>query len=297
MNAVPTAPVDPARALVDGWGEAGPATVRVLMEVAREAAEQAAALVRDGRPERVAVAATKSSPTDVVTAMDRASERLLREVLRRHRPDDAVLGEEYGTDGGAPATGLTWIVDPIDGTVNYLYGLPAYAVSVAVVAGDPSTDGAWSPVAACVHNPATGQVWTAGLGQGAWAGPRRLSLGEGPAPEAALVATGFGYDAQRRAGQAQVLTTVLPRVRDIRRLGACAVDLCLVAEGVVDAYYERGVHAWDMAAGRLVVTEAGGVVDGLGGLPAGEAMVVAGPHVTVAALRDILITAGALDQP
>lgn len=267
-----------------------------LGDLARRAAVSAGDLVRERRPERVGVEATKSSPTDVVTAMDRASEALIREAIAAERPDDAVLGEEYGASGPSP-TGLTWVVDPIDGTVNYLYGLPAYAVSVAVVAGDPTTDGAWTTVAGCVHNPVTGQVWTATLGGGAWAGERRLALGEGPPLSAALVATGFGYDAGRRAGQARVLADVLPAVRDIRRLGACAIDLCLVAEGVVDAYYERGVHAWDMAAGRLVVTEAGGVVTGLGGMPAGEAMVVAGSPRTVQALREVLITAGALEGP
>lgn len=271
--------------------------VAALAELAREAALAAGGLVREQRPDAVSVAGTKSSPTDVVTAMDRASERLLREVITSRRPDDAILGEEYGAGKDAPATGLTWVVDPIDGTVNYLYGLPAYAISVAVVAGDPTVDGAWTPIAGCVHNPVTGQVWTAALGQGSWAGERRLELGQGPSLDAALVATGFGYDSRRRAGQAQVLASVLPVVRDIRRLGACAIDLCMTAEGIVDAYYERGVHAWDMAAGTLIVTEAGGVVVGLGDLPRGEAMVVAGPPATVDALCELLLTTGATDLP
>jgi len=271
--------------------------VAALRDLARAAAVEAGSLVARSRRGDVAVAGTKSSPTDVVTATDRASERLIREYIGGRRGGDAFLGEEYGTAEGSGSTGLTWVVDPIDGTVNFLYGLPAYAVSVAVVAGDPSRDGAWTPVAGCVHNPETGQVWTAGLGLGSAAGSRRLALGEGPELSAALIATGFGYDSARRAGQAQVLASVLPAVRDIRRVGACALDLCMVAEGIVDAYYERGVHAWDMAAGRLIVTEAGGVVRGLADQPPGEAMVLAGAAGTVAALSELLIAASALDRP
>jgi myo-inositol-1(or 4)-monophosphatase len=218
--------------------------------------------------------------------MDTASEQLLREVLGTARPDDGMLGEEAGYTPGT--SGLTWVVDPIDGTVNYLYGIPAYAVSVAVVTGDPTVDGAWSPVAGCVHSPAGGETWTAALGQGAFLGARRLRLACPPGLPKALVATGFGYRVARRRSQAQVVASVLPRVRDIRRFGCASLDLCMVATGRVDAYYERGLHAWDMAAARLVVTESGGVVRGVGDRPPSPAMVIAGGTPLVDELETLL---------
>jgi myo-inositol-1(or 4)-monophosphatase len=204
--------------------------------------------------------------------MDQAVEKLLRRRLAQARPGDGVLGEEGGLQPGS--TGLTWVLDPIDGTVNYLYGIPAYAVSVALVSGDPTSPGGWQSVAGCVHQPTSGLTWTAALGQGARLGARRLRLRPPPELSAALLATGFGYQVPRRIGQARVLTGVLPRVRDIRRIGSAALDLCAVATGTVDAYYERGVQVWDMAAAALVLTEAGGTVSGLRGAPAGPAMVV-----------------------
>ncbi|GLY33285.1 putative inositol-1-monophosphatase SuhB [Kineosporia sp. NBRC 101731] len=235
---------------------------------------------------------TKSTATDIVTAMDRAVEKLLREQLAAQRPDDGLLGEENGYAPGD--SGLTWVLDPIDGTVNYRYGIDAYAVSVAVVEGDPTVDGAWTPVAACVHNPATGDTWTAGRGLGAALAPgdgspvRELKLGIPPELDQALVATGFGYAATRRAGQARVLTGVLPRIRDIRRIGSASLDLCGVATGTVDAYYERGVNVWDIAAAVLVLTEAGGALSGLRGAPAGGAMVVGAASPLLEGLCDVL---------
>ncbi|WP_432484587.1 inositol monophosphatase family protein [Kineococcus esterisolvens] len=267
-----------------------------LRAVAVEAATAAAELVRTGRPDRVEVAATKSSPTDVVTAMDHASERLLREVLGRLRPHDGVLGEEGGHRPGT--SGLTWVVDPVDGTVNYLYGLRAYAVSVACVL-DPERGTArpdpagWTVLAGCVHDPTAGEVWSAALGQGAslrdggGVGGRERVL---RVPEAvdlgqALVATGFGYDAARRAEQAAVLAHLLPRVRDVRRIGSAALDLCWVGAGRLDAYYERGLKPWDMAAGALVAGEAGALVTGFDGGPAGPEGVLAAAGGLHAALR------------
>lgn len=252
--------------------ERGPGEVQQLLALAERAARQAGELVHGRRPDRLEVD-TKSSPTDVVTQMDTAAEELLRATLLAARPGDGLLGEEAGLQPGS--SGLTWVVDPIDGTVNYLYGLPAYAVSVAVVTGDPTADGAWSTVAGCVHSPATGETWTAGRGLGAFLDGRRLQMAAPPQLPGALVATGFGYRAARRENQARVMASLLPRVRDIRRLGCAAVDLCMVASGRVDAFFERGLHAWDMAAGMLVVTEAGGLVRGLGQAPPSETMVVA----------------------
>lgn len=248
-------------------------TVPALVDLAEAAARRAGAVVREERPLQVGVAATKSSPTDVVTEMDRAAEELLRSVLREHRPQDALLGEEAGLSVGH--SGLTWVLDPIDGTVNYLYGIPAYAVSVAVVSGDPRDPGGWAPVAGCVHNPVSGETWTAGAGVGATLDGVPLRVGEPPDLAQALVGTGFGYLPSRRRQQAATVRALLPQVRDIRRIGAASLDLCMVATGRLDAYYERGLHLWDMAAAALVVTEAGGTVAGIDGYPPHERMVVA----------------------
>ncbi len=269
--------------------------VAALRELAEAAARAGGELIRAGLaedPDARAVESTKSTPTDIVTAMDEAVEKLLRERLSAARPEDGLLGEEAGFTPGR--SGLSWVLDPIDGTVNYRYGIDAYAVSVAVVEGDPTVDGAWTPVAGCVHNPATGDTWTAGRGLGARLEPgdgsstRDLKLGPPPELDQALVATGFGYAANRRAGQARVLTGVLPRVRDIRRIGSASLDLCAVATGTVDAYYERGVNAWDIAAATVVLSEAGGAIRGLRGAPAGGAMVVGAASPLVERLCDIL---------
>ncbi|WP_129785092.1 inositol monophosphatase family protein [Promicromonospora panici] len=265
-------------------------TVTALRDLAVRLATAAGALVREGRPDRVVVAATKSSEVDPVTVMDRASEDLLREIIAAERPDDAILGEEG--DDVAGTSGLTWVLDPIDGTVNYLYGVASWAVSVAVVAGPPEP-GAWTVLAGCVHSVADGRTWSAGLGEGATRDGEPIRVGAAASLGTSLVGTGFGYDAGRRAHQAQVLTQVLPKIRDIRRLGSAAIDLCLLADGSMDLYYERGLNPWDMAAGVVVATEAGAVVTGLRGGPAGNAMTVAGRPELVAQLAEILEAADA----
>jgi myo-inositol-1(or 4)-monophosphatase len=249
------------------------ADIAALRTLARSLAVEAGSLVRGGRPARVEVADTKSSAVDPVTDMDRASEALLRRRLAARRPDDAVLGEEGDHSPGT--SGLTWVVDPIDGTVNYLYGVASYAVSVAVVAGDPDP-ARWTVLAGAVHSIVDGVTWTAGLGLGADRDGEAIGVRRADSLATSLVATGFGYAAERRAHQAQVLTHVLPKVRDIRRLGSAAVDLCLVADGSFDLYYERGLNPWDMAAGGLVATEAGAALSGLRGEPATSLMTVAG---------------------
>ncbi|MFC4627940.1 inositol monophosphatase family protein [Promicromonospora alba] len=265
-------------------------TVTALRDLAVRLATAAGALVREGRPERVVVAATKSSDVDPVTVMDRASEDLLREMIAAERPDDAILGEEG--DDVAGTSGLTWVLDPIDGTVNYLYGVASWAVSVAVVAGPPEP-ASWTVLAGCVHSVADGRTWSAGLGEGATRDDVPVRVGTPTSLGASLVGTGFGYDAARRAHQAQVLAQVLPKIRDIRRLGSAAIDLCLLADGSLDLYYERGLNPWDMAAGAVVATEAGAVVTGLRGEPATTAMTVAGPAELVAQLAEILEAADA----
>ncbi|MBC7290971.1 MAG: inositol monophosphatase [Actinotalea sp.] len=259
--------------------------VAALRDLAERAARAAGALVRQGRPDKVEVASTKSSAVDVVTQMDLAAERELRRLLAQERPHDGVLGEEGGLQPGT--SGVTWVLDPVDGTVNYLYGLPAYAVSVAAVAGPPDP-AAWTLLAGCVHAVADGRTWTAGRGLGASLDGRPVRVND-PAPLAeSLCGTGFGYRAERRSAQARVLVELLPRVRDIRRIGSAAMDLCLVASGGLDVYYERGLNPWDLAAGQLVAQEAGAVVTGLRGEPAGSAMTVAGPEPTVRDLAHLL---------
>ena len=263
--------------------------IEALERLCIDFALAAGRLIRDDRPRSVDVAATKSTDTDVVTVMDQRSEELLHRLIRSARPDDGVLGEE-GVDV-VGSSGLTWIVDPIDGTVNYLYDIPAYAVSVAVVTGDARTDGAWRPVAGAVCDPCRRVVHHARRGGGAWsspepgdgadhpgaAGPQRLTVSSEDRLGRALLATGFGYDPEVRARQAEVLRRVLPQVRDIRRIGSAALDLVRVAEGTVDAYAESGINAWDLAAGWLIVEEAGGVVLGEGSHPGKALTVAAGP--------------------
>jgi myo-inositol-1(or 4)-monophosphatase len=234
-----------------------------LEDVACRVARAAGRLVVDDRPDDLRVA-SKSSVSDPVTEMDQRSQELLVRLLGDERPDDAVMGEEQG--GAAGTSGLTWVVDPIDGTVNYLYGIPAYAVSVAVVTGDPTRAGHWQAVAGAVLNPETGELFHAHLGGGASlttpAGTRTLHASDADDLAVALVGTGFSYSAAVRARQAALLVDLLPRVRDIRRLGSAALDLCALAAGRLDAYYEAALNPWDRAAGELVAREAGCVLGG-----------------------------------
>lgn len=212
---------------------------------------------------------TKTSGTDPVSEADRASEALLVELLLSDRPEDGLLGEEGAQREGA--SGLRWVLDPLDGTVNYLYGLPAWCVSVAC-------EDAEGAVVGVVRNALHDETFTAVRGQGAYLSERRLSVNDPVAMERALVATGFAYDAAVRAKQGSVATRVLPSVRDIRRAGSCALDLCHVAAARLDAYYEVGPAVWDWAAGGLIVAEAGARVsryashDGVGLLASGSAL-------------------------
>ena len=222
---------------------------------------------------------TKSSPTDVVTAADRASEALLVEGIRAARPGDGILGEEGASDDGT--TGVRWVVDPVDGTVNYLYGLPQWAVSIGVEVEGTTQVGV-------VHDPAKGETWTAVRGSGARLNGTPLRCTAATDLSQALVATGFGYDARRRAAQAALLPTLLPAVRDVRRMGAGALDLCAVAAGRVDAYYEQGLSPWDMSAGLLIATEAGARVGGLSGREPSYDLVLAAAPGVFDALHDLL---------
>jgi myo-inositol-1(or 4)-monophosphatase len=260
-----------------------------LLSLARSAADEAGRLLASRRPAgpqgRPEVASTKSSPTDVVTEMDRASEALIRRRIRAERPADAILGEEGGESGRGR---VRWIVDPLDGTVNYLYGLADWAVSIAA-----EVDG--QVLAGVVAVPAHGEVFTAVAGQGSFLHPAvgppvPLRCNTGVPLHRALVSTGFGYAQAQRVVQGEVVAAVLPLVRDIRRAGSCAVDLCSVAAGRVDAYYERGVNYWDYAAGGLIATEAGARVAGLKGQPASPELTMAAEPALFSELHDLLAT-------
>ena len=266
-----------------------------LEALATQVAVAAGRLVVDERPRLVEASATKSSPTDIVTVMDTRAEELIRGLLLAARPADAFLGEEGNDHRGT--SGITWVVDPIDGTVNYLYDIPAYAVSVAAVAGDPKTPGEWQVLAGAVADPALRRVYHGALGAGAyergWDEPTDpvgvgLRVGSVDALSGALVGTGFGYTPQRRTEQGRILLALLPQVRDIRRIGSAALDLCSVACGRLDGFYEAGLNSWDMAAGWLMVTEAGGVVSGPHGGPPSAALAVAGNPTVQAELLSVL---------
>ncbi|GAA3128376.1 inositol monophosphatase family protein [Planomonospora alba] len=249
-----------------------------FLELAERIAREAGEMLLAKRPARPEVLATKSSPTDVVTALDRASEELIRARIKEARPHDAILGEEGGATGGGR---VRWVVDPIDGTVNFLYGVPEWAVSIAVEA-----DG--EIVAGVVNIVPRGEVFTAARGEGAWLAGERLRCNSGVRLDRALIATGFGYEPGRRAVQAEVLAHVLPRVRDIRRGGSAASDLCALAAGRVDGYYERGPQYWDWAAGGLVATEAGARIGGLHGRPCSPELTICAAPGLFEELHDLL---------
>ena len=223
----------------------------LAIDIAREAGE----LARRRRSEGVAIAATKSSIADIVTEADREVEAHIRGRLAAERPGDGFLGEE--TDAERGTTGITWVVDPIDGTVNYAYGIPAYAVSIAAVRGVPVPD-QWEALAGAVFSPATGELFHAAQGGGAWLYGQRLAVNAEPSPAGALIATGFGYDPETHAGDLERVARVMPLARDLRRIGAASLDFAYVASGRFDGYFERGLQPWDHAAGALLVAEAGG---------------------------------------
>ncbi len=259
-----------------------------LLDVASRLAQEAGDLVVRGR-EGAKVAGTKSSSADIVTEMDLAAERLLRERLAELRPEDGILGEEG--DDVPSRSGITWVLDPIDGTVNYAYGIPFYGVSVAAVSGPPRTH-EWTQLAGAIST-GTKELWTAAKGEGAWRGEQRLRRVSAPPLATTLVATGFQYTPELRAQQGRVVAGLLPVVRDIRRLGAAALDLCHAASGMVDAYYEFRINAWDMAAGGLVASEAGLKVAGIDAGPADERLVIAAHPDVWTDLRNALVEAGA----
>ena len=256
-----------------------------LLSIARSIAQEAGELALTTRRRGVEVAATKSTQTDIVTYADQAVQDFVRSRLAELRPNDGFFGEEDG--GSHSSSGLTWVVDPIDGTVNYLYDIPSWAVSIAVVEGEPDPS-SWTALAGAVINPSIGETYTATRGGGAFLGEQQIFTAQQHDLALALVGTGFGYSAEKRGRQAKMLAEVLPRVRDIRRAGACSLDLCAVASGRNDAYFEHGVKPWDHAAGALIAREAGAQVGGFRGAREGEELTLAANPTLFVALEELL---------
>ncbi len=241
------------------------ALLALAIEVARAAGAELVS--RYGRIEGLD---TKSSATDPVSDADRAAEAMIVRMLLAARPDDGLIGEEGASRGSE--SGITWVIDPLDGTVNYLYELDNFSVSVAAEDSTGALVGA-------VFDPMRNRMYTAVRGEGAFVEGIALAVSEPVALDRALLGTGFGYSAQRRAAQGAIIARLLPQIRDIRRFGSAALNLCQVAGGRLDAYYEEGVQHWDVAAGGLIATEAGALMTPSGLTGADTGWLVAGPSL------------------
>ena len=252
---------------------------RELLAVARQAAGAAAGELLERFGRRAQGIRAKSGPTDLVSDADMAAEAAVRRVLAERRPDDRILGEEGGESGDGR---LQWVVDPLDGTINFLFGIPAFAVSIAC-------EDERGALVGLVLDPLRDECFTATRSMRAMLGGEPIRASERADLSTALVATGFNYDAGVRAVQAEVVARVLPRVRDIRRVGAAALDLCWAACGRYDAFYERGVHAWDIAAGSLIASQAGLTIQEL--IPSGAEPpgVIAAPAGLIDQLRGLVV--------
>lgn len=261
-----------------------------LLELALEAARRAGVFLREGRPDDLGVAATKSSPIDVVTEMDIEAEKLITGFLAGHRPDDTFLAEEGSrADDGRPGSGgsgVRWVIDPIDGTVNYLYDLPSWAVSIAA-----EYEG--ETVVGVVEVPSRGETYRAVLGHGAFLNAKPVHCRPSPPLDQALIGTGFNYVHECRTAQAEVARRLVPQVRDIRRSGSAAMDLCDVGAGRLDGFYERGLNPWDYAAGDLVAREAGARTGGRPGEPPNSGLAVIASPGVFADLQPLLEELGA----
>jgi myo-inositol-1(or 4)-monophosphatase len=238
-----------------------------LLELAVRVAREAGAFLLAGVDKPRASIETKSSITDMVSEMDRGAERRIVSGILAERPDDGFLGEEGATRTGG--SGVRWIIDPLDGTTNYLYGHPLWSVSIGV-----EVDG--SMVVGVVEAPTLQETFTAVRGGGAFRNDAPLRIGSETTPGAALIGTGFSYRRETRARQGALAAEIVPMVRDLRRGGSAALDLAFTACGRLDGYYERGLNPWDLAAGVVLVEEAGGVVTGAGDEPASAELCIAG---------------------
>jgi myo-inositol-1(or 4)-monophosphatase len=250
-----------------------------LLELARAVATEAAALISDGRQRGLESVSTKSSATDMVTEYDRASEQLIVERIRDARPDDGILGEEGSNSAGS--SGIDWLIDPIDGTTNFLYGLAGYAVSVAARDGDGGLIGV-------VAIPALGEIFTARRGAGAFCNDAPIHCSDETDLARALIATGFSYLAANRRRQARRLAALIEHIRDIRRVGAAAGDLCYAAAGRVDAYFEEHLNPWDLAAGEVIAVEAGCRTGSLDGGPLVPASTLVAPPALFGPLSELI---------
>lgn len=254
-----------------------------LLSLAHRLAEEAGQLLLDGLA-TAEVLGSKSTLTDMVTSMDRSSEQHIVDGIRAARPHDAIVGEEGADFDGT--SGVRWIIDPLDGTTNYLYAVPAYAVSIAVEANGVV-------VAGVVADPSHRETFAATLGGGATCNGKPIACNDVASLANALVGTGFSYDADRRARQGEVVGQLLPRARDVRRFGAAALDLCWVACGRLDAFYERGLQQWDLEAGGLIAREAGATTGDLHGGAASTAFALASAPAIFDDLRLLLLSADA----
>ena len=255
-----------------------------LLELAERLAAEAAELSLERLHQPRTDVRTKATSTDMLSEVDEACERLIVAGIRAARPDDGILSEE-----GAAAdstSGVRWVIDPIDGTTNYLYGHPGYAISIAV-----ERDG--DAIAGVVHDPLHGERFTATRGGGARRNGEPIGVSAETEPGSALVATGFGYTPEGRTRQAEALARLIGSIRDIRRMGAAAVDLCSVACGRVDAFFERGLNHWDLAAGELIASEAGAIVSSIEGGPPRSGSVLAAPPALHEPLLALLARADA----
>jgi myo-inositol-1(or 4)-monophosphatase len=246
-----------------------------LLDVAVDAARAAGAILLERYERAARGVVTKSTPTDLVSEADLAAEQAIRDVLAVRRPDDAIVGEEGEDVHGS--TGLRWVVDPLDGTINYLFGIPQWCVSIACE-GEVGV----------ILDPVRGELFTVIAGETTLLDGTPLRAPERDHLPTALVATGFGYDARVRASQAAVVARLLPQVRDIRRLGSAALDLAWTAAGRYDAYYEHGINTWDIAAGSMLCVGAGLEVRALAPLPATGAGIIAAPAGLIDELAPIV---------
>jgi myo-inositol-1(or 4)-monophosphatase len=254
-----------------------------LRDLAVRLAKEAGAFLRSGLDQPRERIDTKSTGTDMVSEMDRGAERLIVEGIRARRPNDGLLGEEGTSSEGT--TGFRWVIDPLDGTTNYLYGHPLWCVSIGIEFNG-------RPVVGVVDAPMLGETFVGADGLGASVNERSLSVSTCDDLGFALIGTGFGYAPERRAEQGVVVARFVPLVRDLRRGGSAALDLCYVAAGRLDGYYERGLNPWDACAGSVIVREAGGVATGLNTVEPNVEMTIAGNAFVHGALRDLLVSPG-----
>jgi fructose-1,6-bisphosphatase/inositol monophosphatase family enzyme len=227
-----------------------------LRAIAEQLARAAGDMALAGRKSGIVTATTKSSPTDMVTQYDKASEDMITAGLRELRPDDGIVGEEGASREGT--SGITWHIDPIDGTSNFYFDIPMWAVSIGAVDDN-------GPIAGAVYAPALGDMFTAARGEGATLNGNRISVRENNLLSDALVCTGFSYHVSQREAHARRVATMVGQIRDIRRFGAAAIDLCFVACGRLDAYFEEHLNSWDLIAGQVIATEAGALVTNYSG--------------------------------